>query len=505
MSEGSPGREEPFDIVVVGGGGAGLMAALAAARLGRRVLLLEKNPELGGTTRLSVGTICTTATAEQQALGILDTPDGHFEDMAKFAGDLVARDNPALRRLLVDEVPETYRQLKEAGIVFMGPIPEPPHRHPRLHAILPHSRGYVHHLAKACRRAGAELRTGCRVARLLQDGGRVGGVEATREGGAVLTIRARQAVILAAGDFSSADRGFKARFLAPELLDVEGANPTSTGDGQRLGEAAGGEVVNGDLVWGPEIRFLAPPQPALVNRLPPWRTAARAIGLAMAVLPEKLLRPFLMSFATTLLAPSPGLFAAGAILVNKAGRRFCDERDRPQDRISREADGVSYLVLDAAIAEKFAAWPGYVSTAPGVGYAYLKDYLRSRRDITFQAETVEGLAAAMGVDAAALARTLADYNASPERGARPALTRPPYFALGPAKSWIMFGEGGLRVDARLRVLDAERQPIAGLYAAGSCGQGGLILNGHGHHLGWAFTSGRLAGQNAALGEALQGD
>ncbi|MCB1991379.1 MAG: FAD-binding protein, partial [Geminicoccaceae bacterium] len=71
--------------------------------------------------------------------------------------------------------------------------------------------------------------------------------------------------------------------------------------------------------------------------------------------------------------------------------------------------------------------------------------------------------------------------------------------------WIMFGEGGLRVDQRLRVLDGERRPIAGLYAAGSCGQGGLILNGHGHHLGWAFTSGRLAGQNAALGEAPQGN
>jgi succinate dehydrogenase/fumarate reductase flavoprotein subunit len=77
---------------------------------------------------------------------------------------------------------------------------------------------------------------------------------------------------------------------------------------------------------------------------------------------------------------------------------------------------------------------------------------------------------------------------------------PPYYALGPAKSWIMFGEGGLRVDRRLRVLDQDRQPIPGLYAAGSCGQGGVILEGHGHHLAWAFTSGRLAGRHAALGE-----
>jgi fumarate reductase flavoprotein subunit len=34
-----------------------------------------------------------------------------------------------------------------------------------------------------------------------------------------------------------------------------------------------------------------------------------------------------------------------------------------------------------------------------------------------------------------------------------------------------------------------------LYAAGSTGQGGVLLEGHGHHIGWAFVSGRLAGRN----------
>ena len=36
-----------------------------------------------------------------------------------------------------------------------------------------------------------------------------------------------------------------------------------------------------------------------------------------------------------------------------------------------------------------------------------------------------------------------------------------------------------------------------LFAAGAAGQGGVILAGHGHHLGWAFTSGRRAGRFAA--------
>ena len=70
-------------------------------------------------------------------------------------------------------------------------------------------------------------------------------------------------------------------------------------------------------------------------------------------------------------------------------------------------------------------------------------------------------------------------------------------ALGPAISWIVFSEGGLKVDTKLRALDRTGKPIPGLYAAGSAGQGGVILEGHGHHLGWGFTSGRLAGANAA--------
>ena len=78
------------------------------------------------------------------------------------------------------------------------------------------------------------------------------------------------------------------------------------------------------------------------------------------------------------------------------------------------------------------------------------------------------------------------------------LTRKPYYALGPVKSYVVFTDGGLNVSERLEVLRADGSTIPGLYAAGSTGQGGLLLEGHGHHLGWAFISGRLAGRHAAL-------
>jgi fumarate reductase flavoprotein subunit len=496
MSE--DGTLSTHDVIVVGGGGSGLSAALAAARAGRQVLVIEKAPQLGGTTALSVGTICATATSFQKAKGILDAPDGQFEDMAKFAGPLASRDNLALRRLLADNVPDTVRELADLGVRFTGPIPEPPHTYPRLHAIVPHSRGFIRQLANECRRLGVMFKTGEAAQRLISEGGRVAGVETRPASGASRSYRCRQAVILASGDFSSASREFKQRYMTGPLLDVTGVNPMSTGDGHRIAEEVGAKVVNGDLAWGPEIRFGAPARPSMVSRIPPVPLIGSAILLAMKVLPDALLRPLLMGYATTFLAPSHALFREGAILVNASGERFCDELGRPQDSIATQPGGTAFIVLDADVANKFEAWPNFVSTAPGVGYAYLQDYRRSRPDITFEAPTLEALGGKIGVGGRSLAAAVDRHNAElGSGGARKPLANGPFTALGPAKSIILLTEGGLAVNDRLQVLREDGSVIAGLYAAGSAGQGGVILEGHGNHLGWAFTSGRLAGKNAS--------
>lgn len=493
-----------FDIVVVGGGGTGLMSAYAAARHGRSVVLLEKAAAIGGTTGLSVGTICATSTRLQREAGIDDNPQSHFEDMAKFAGTLANRDNLELRRILVDNVPETIAILDDLGVEFMGPLPEPPHSKPRLHAILPHSRGFVRHLERACRRLGVVIRSGCKVEALINQAGRIAGVElsASDSGRPAERILARRGVILASGDFSAAPTAFKKRFMSGPLLDIGGVNPNSTGDGQRMAEAVGAQVVNGDLAWGPEIRFTAPPKPSVIAKLPVSRWFARSLSIAMKVLPQAMLRPFLLGFVTTFLAPSLRLFEQGAILVNNRGERFCDERARPQDHVGRQPDQQAYIIFDQQVAQRFTAWPHFISTAPGVGYAYLPDYARSRPDIYASAPTLAELAGKLGLAAEVLSATVAAVNQGRDGQHTTAdlqpLTQGPYHALGPAKSWIVFSEGGLKIDRDFRVLDAGGKPIAGLYAAGSAGQGGLLLEGHGHHLAWAFTSGRLAGRNAAL-------
>ena len=73
----------------------------------------------------------------------------------------------------------------------------------------------------------------------------------------------------------------------------------------------------------------------------------------------------------------------------------------------------------------------------------------------------------------------------------------PFYALGPAISYIVLTDGGLAVNEDLALLGHGDRAIPGLLTAVSAGQGGLILKGHGHHIGWAVTSGRIAGRNAA--------
>ncbi|MBU2089145.1 MAG: FAD-dependent oxidoreductase [Alphaproteobacteria bacterium] len=490
-------RRTVTDVVVIGGGGAGLMTALSAARLGRSVVLLEKNPKLGGTSGMSVGSISASATRQQRAAGIEDTPDAHFEDMPKFHGSRLAnRDNPALRRILVDSMPETMRFLSDLGLVFMNPVPEPPHRVPRLHQVLPHSGAYIYLLSKACRKEGVDIRTSSPARRIVMEAGRAIGVEIDGPVGPEL-ISARRGVVLASGDISAAPEEYRSRHLPPEMSGIAAINTTSTGDGQKMGEAVGGSVVNGDIAWGPEIRFVAPPTASFITRLPPVTGFARLVKAMMGLLPQSVLRPFLMSFVTTYLAPSHGLFREGGILVNKRGERFCNEQDQPHYAMTQQPDHVAYILLDSATAAKFTDWPHFVSTAPGVAYAYLPDYERNRRDICFKADTLDGLAAKIGVPAEALKQSVETYNAG-ERGERPALGAGPYVALGPAKPWIVFTEGGLTINEDMQVVDKSQTPIPGLYAAGSAGQGGLLLEGHGHHLGWAFASGRIAGRNAAF-------
>src|SRR5262249_29399188 len=70
------------DVVVVGGGCAGLCSALFASWLGDDVVLLEKAPELGGTTFKSVFWTWVPDNGFMREAGIDDPEDGFLDYVA---------------------------------------------------------------------------------------------------------------------------------------------------------------------------------------------------------------------------------------------------------------------------------------------------------------------------------------------------------------------------------------------------------------------------------------
>lgn len=500
MADHSGASQVETDIVVVGGGGSGLAAAIEARTLGRRVVLIEKNEALGGSTAWSVGSITATNTPHQLREGVLDTPQHHFEDIALFGAYLGVQDNLVLRRLLVDNVGDTFRWLTSMGLEFFGPMPEPPHRKPRMHNVLPNSRSYIHHLSRRARKLGVDIRAQVRARKLLTENRRVVGVLADTLAGPI-TFRARGGIVLATGDFA-ANTDMRAKYLSPKIALAEVVNPTNTGDGHQMAMELGGRLVHSHLCHS-GLR-LQPPPPSWITALPPHRFFTRLIAAAMTTLPDWVLRPFMMSFLTTVLAPDAALFDAGAILVNRHGERFADERSGPGTAIAHQPDKLCYILMDAHLTQMFSKWPHFVSSAPGIAYSYIPDYRRTRKDVFNEGDTLDDLAAKLGIPAQALNATVASFNAEIQdnlsKGAddpRRPLGTGPYVAMGPVRYYISFSDSGLAVDEHLRVLGEGDQPIEGLYAVGFVGMGGVLLEGHGHHLGWAFTSGRLAGRHAA--------
>lgn len=476
------------DVVVVGGGASGLAAAIEAAVAGASVLVLEKNAVPGGSSRLSVGSINAAGSRLQQQAGIVDSPDEHFEDMNHFVGPFASQENHALRRLLVDNAADTLHWLMSLGLSFYGPTPDPPHRHPRMHNVLPNSRAYPYYLSREAKRRGARLVCNAQVTELLRaDDGGVRGVGVLIDGQRT-KISARRGVILCSGDYSNG-AALKARFR-PEFEHIPGVNPTATGDGHRLAEAIGARIVNGEVVFGPGLRFGAPAKPSLVQRLPPSWALGKLMALALATLPAALFRPFVMSFMTASLGPEASLLSSGAVLVNRDGERFAGEQQAPGLAIAAQPGGQAWLVFDDALARRFSAPPHHVSTAPGVAFAYLPDYRRHRKDLYRTGATPAALARATGLPPDALEGALRDRR-----------WHSPLHALGPLEARIVITDGGLAVNGSHQVLRADDSVIPRLYAAGAAGQGGVLLAGNGHHICWAVTSGRRAGRFAATAAA----
>ncbi len=194
--------------------------------------------------------------------------------------------------------------------------------------------------------------------------------------------------------------------------------------------------------------------------------------------------------------PENSVFDDGAILINREGNRFCDETVWPDREIAVAAqpDKVCYILLDQRLVERYSEWPNFISTAPKIAYAYVGDYLRLRPDVAVQSEDIATLARAGGIKNDALRSTVESVNADRNGTSVPKLEGDRWVLLGPAKAYFTTTEGGAAINQQMQVLNETGEVIPHLYAVGQTGLGGQILWGHGLHIAWAITSGRLVGE-----------
>ena len=495
--------KQTYDVIVVGAGGSGLAAAYSAAEHGARVLVLEKQPQPGGTTGIAVGSFTSSGTSLQQAAGVADDANSHAADASKFApADIEARNSAAMRAFFLSEASTTFEWLRSLGLSFVGPSPEPPNRQPRMHNVVPGAKAYIATFQLALARQGATLLCDASAESLLRDGQRVVGVRAN-VAGEISEYRATRGVILAAGDYAS-NAEMIATHKGQQYEHIEGINPFACGDGHRLAGDAGAKMLNMDVTYGPELRFVPASKRPFQQSLPASGPLAKMMGVVAPLLPKWVLRAMVKRLLVTWQHPENSLFEDGAILLNQNGERFVNETLYPDREIALAAQPgkTGYILLDERLIDRYSQWPNFISTAPDIAYAYVADYERLRPDVTHAGANLEAVSQAAGIDPVAAAAAVASFNASVDDDREDVFGRTNdqfrlgegrCVLLGPVKAYFTTTEGGAVVTERMEVLDEAGDIIPGLYAAGQNGLSGMILWSHGLHIAWALTSGRLAG------------
>ena len=238
------------DIVVVGAGGAGFSAAVAAAEAGdKNIVLLEKNPVVGGHTVISGGSVNAVDTKRQKAMGIEDSADKMAAQTLK-AGDY--RADPALVKTLADNSEAAINWMEGLGVQWNPRVFEAwGGLFARSHNSGDKNAGhdYIRVLNKAAKAHGVQIKTNTKAVELLRkdDQSPVTGVVAQAKNGEKITYNAK-AVVLATGGFTA---NVPMRMRYDRRLDASfktTANPTgkgfdgSTGDGINMATKVGADT-----------------------------------------------------------------------------------------------------------------------------------------------------------------------------------------------------------------------------------------------------------------------
>jgi succinate dehydrogenase/fumarate reductase flavoprotein subunit len=455
-------------VLVVGFGPAGAAAALDAHRHGASVQIVEKCSAGGGNCRHSGGFLFD-----------IDGP-GAVDHLDALCFGKTDRSVLEVYAAGVQQVPAWIEELggRTAPVdmeAFGGMLPSWPHFPGAGHVTY---RQYVGDgtrpgialwelLEQAVRAAGIPVALDAPVTELIVRDGAVRGavVDGQRR------IEADGGVILASGGMEY-DAELRDAFLSLPLVPV--GHPGNTGDTLRLAGQAGASLWHMSAFFG-------------------W-TAFRHPDFSAA-------------FTLDVHAPS-------FLYVDAGGRRFADETGwEVHDKIRswtaflprnvNHPQLPGYIIFDEA-ARLAGPLHGIVGTPNA--YAWSPDNAAEvAAGWIVRGDTPRELAERIGVDAEALAFTLADYadavvSGRDDQFGRSAGTlvalKPPLYAI---EMWpgLATASGGPRRDHRARVLAPGGTRIEGLYAAGAAGSIWGHLTEHGGGLTDAIVFGRIAGTEAA--------
>ncbi len=536
------------DLVSVGSGAGGLAAAITAQDHGLSAIVLERSEEVGGVTAYSMGEVWIPGNYLAAALNLEDSAESglrYVQSLSMGYGDERAMRNQSLHgpvaleyfaakiglkmRVIRDFAdyyyPHNNDAIAEGRYLEVEPFPAATlgdwQHKTRLTPHLP--AGFTHedifhggglanilgwdyelladritqdlrclgpglaaYFVKGALDRNIALHTDTSVEELIGDGERIIGVRAVRAGKS-LFIKANRGVVLAVSGYER--NPDLARTLSNLLEPVSMVFGTVDGAHFRLAGPFGARVAR---MPDPPNLGIHMPGEEHDNGTPLWRGALPFLGLPHT------------------------------IVVNRAGRRFANEAfyrsvyfavDIVDGATQTHPNFPCWMVFDHQARMKYPCGGAMPGQDLPEGFAA-------------SATTLAELAAKIGVDAAALQKTVDTFNAYAEAGEDPdfkrgtfpwgaAMTgdlrhRPnpnlgtlregPYYAVELKR---MGGGGitgtGLMADHHCRVLGWDDKPIAGLYAAGNSvarlDTGALMQSGMSNARG--MTHGYLAGRHAA--------
>jgi len=461
------------DVVVIGAGGAGLAAAVAAAEKGATVLVLEKRRVPGGNSAMAGGLMAAESYIQKQNL-----VDARRDELFKITMNHSHwKINPRIMRAFIDKSADTIQWLENNGVVFAELSPMFPNQHLRTFHI-PRKGGaeIIRSLKNKCQELGIEILNQTAATKIKSQGKEWAVTSKPVSEGEEAAVKTRS-IIITTGGYGGSKELLK-QYVPDYHENIYGIGLPHTGDGILMAREIGAAMEGlGQLQFsGPGFR------------------GSRLIGLV---------------------ASEPG-----TLWINKYGERYTDESIAFDicyrgNVVDRQPDKLSYTLFDEnikniLIEEGFAQIPhGCGDLKPGSRISGLDESLQSEaaKGNVKIAGSLDEIAAWIGAEPDALKSTVEEYNEFCRSGHDKLFVKDPeyllelktspYYAIK-CSSCFIDTVGGIKINERMEVLNSQDKPIPGLYAAGVCAGGWepcFVLSGS--VLGFAYNSGRIAGENAA--------